>query len=101
MTTSRETRIYAGAGRGEGNMQGKYRGGLYRRTPGNGGWQKIAGGLPDDVEVRTIVVHPRDPNVLFVGTQDGPYRSTDGGGQWKRLNFPDRGTVIWTMAVHP
>jgi len=46
-------------------------------------------------------VHPRDPNVMFVGTQDGPYRSTDGGNRWEKLDFPDKNAVIWTMSVHP
>ena len=31
------SRIFAGAGHGEGKTRGKYRGGLYRRSPGDGG----------------------------------------------------------------
>ena len=101
MATNGVTRIFAGAGHGEGGTRGKYRGGLYRRSPGDGGWQALTNGLPDGVEVRTLVVHPRDSSMIYAGTQDGPYRSTDGGERWERLGFPDRGTVIWTMAVHP
>src|SRR5262245_14105956 len=95
------TRIFAGAGHGEGNSRGKYRGGLYRLSLGNGGWESLQGGLPEGVEVRAIAVHPRDANVIYVGTQDGPYRSTDGGNHWERLNFPDRNVVIWALAMHP
>jgi photosystem II stability/assembly factor-like uncharacterized protein len=36
-----------------------------------------------------------------VGTQDGPYRSTDGGERWERLGFPERGAVVWSLAFHP
>lgn len=101
MAGNGQTRIFAGAGRGEGKFRLKYRGGLFRRSPGAGEWRALSNGLPADVEVRTIAVHPRDSDILFVGTQDGPYRSTDGGEHWERLGFPDRDTVIWTVAVHP
>jgi len=101
MASNGTTRIFAGAGQGEGKNRGKYRGGLYRRFAGDGDWQLLTNGLPEGVEVRTIAVHPHDSNVIYVGTQDGPYRSTDGGERWERLGFPDRNTVIWTMAVHP
>jgi photosystem II stability/assembly factor-like uncharacterized protein len=101
MATNGATRIFAGAGHGEGNTRGKYRGGLYRRSPGDGGWEAVKNGLPEGVEVRAIAVHPRDSSVIFAGTQDGPYRSTDGGNRWERLDFPDRNVVIWTLAVHP
>jgi photosystem II stability/assembly factor-like uncharacterized protein len=101
MTRSGPTRIFAGAGRGEGNARRKYRGGLFRRKAGEGDWQALTRGLPENAEVRAIAVHPRDSNVLYVGTQDGPYRSTDGGENWQRPSFPDRDTVIWTLCVHP
>ena len=95
------TKIFAGAGSGEGKTQGMYRGGLFFRNPGEGEWKAINNGLPDKVEVRTIAVHPTDSNILFVGTQDGPYRSIDGGARWEKLNFPDKNAVIWSMSVHP
>ncbi|MBM3344474.1 MAG: hypothetical protein FJY56_20530 [Betaproteobacteria bacterium] len=98
MTT---TKIFVGAGSGEGKTQGMYRGGLFLRNPGEGEWKALANGLPEKVEVRTIAVHPQDSNILFVGTQDGPYRSIDGGTRWEKLNFPDKNAVIWTMSVHP
>jgi photosystem II stability/assembly factor-like uncharacterized protein len=96
------TKIFAGAGSGEGKTQGMYRGGLFCRSPGAGDWQKVANGLPENVEVRTIALHPANPRILFVGTQDGPYRSIDGGNTWtKPASFPDKNAVIWTMSVHP
>lgn len=101
MATSRSTTVFAGAGPGEAGNAGKFRPGLFRREAGGGDWSAVTAGLPANVEVRTIAVHPRDPDVLFVGTQDGPYRSTNRGVTWERLDFPDRNAVIWTMSVHP
>jgi photosystem II stability/assembly factor-like uncharacterized protein len=77
------------------------RGGLFRRTPGDGEWGALSAGLPDKVEVRAIAVHAHNHDVAYAGTQDGPYRSTDGGNRWERLGFPDRGAVIWALAIHP
>ena len=101
MASNGVTRIFAGAGHGEGRNRLKYRGGLFRRSPGEGDWQALTHGLPENVEVRTIAVHPQNPNVIYVGTQVGPYRSTDAGEHWERLGFPDRDTVIWTLSIHP
>jgi photosystem II stability/assembly factor-like uncharacterized protein len=101
MAERRTTRVFAGAGCGEGSARGKYQGGLFVREARAGAWRSLTRGLPEPAEIRAIAVHPRDPNVMFVGPQDGPYRSTDGGERWERLDFPDRGTVIWTLCIHP
>ena len=101
MADKRSTRIFVGAGHGEGATRNKYRGGLFRRSPGDRGWESLTQGLPENVEVRSIVVHPRDANVIYVGTQDGPYRSLDGGNRWEGVEFPERGVIIWTLAMHP
>ena len=44
-------------------------------------------------------VHPTDPNIVFAGTHDGVYRSTDRGKTFKRANFPDKGMQIWSFLV--
>ena len=51
------------------------RGGLFRCTAGGDGWEALSAGLPQNAEVHVILVHPDNPDVIFVGTQDGPYRS--------------------------
>ena len=47
----------------------------------------------------TVHVHPTDPNIVFAGTHDGVYRSTDRGKTFKRANFPDKGMQIWSFLV--
>jgi photosystem II stability/assembly factor-like uncharacterized protein len=51
--------------------------------------------------VHALAVHPYDPDVIFAGTQDGPYRSIDGGTTWERPDFPKGGAMIWSIAFHP
>ena len=101
MAGNGQTRIFAGAGYSVARDGARLQGGLFRRTAGEGGWQALSAGLPENVEVRAIAVHPQNTNVIYVGTQDGPYRSTDGGERWERLGFPERGAVIWSLTIHP
>jgi hypothetical protein len=70
-------------------------------TAGDDRWEALSAGLPQNAEVHVILVHPSDPDVVFVGTQDGLYRSTGGGDHWQRLGFPDRGVMIWALTLHP
>jgi photosystem II stability/assembly factor-like uncharacterized protein len=98
MATQTSTRIFAAAGHAA--KQG-FRGGVFRATADEGTWEELERGLPELVEAHAIVVHPRDPNVIYAGTQDGPYRSLDGGNSWERLGFPRGPGMVWSFAFHP
>lgn len=89
--------MYAGAARG---MSGTA-GGIFRCAVGDERWERCATALPDGADVQVITVHPDSPDVLYAGTQDGPYRSTDRGARWERLGFPAGGWQVWSILVHP
>jgi photosystem II stability/assembly factor-like uncharacterized protein len=91
------THVYVGAARWTGGALG----GVFRRQVGENGWVQLTKGLPDVVDVQAITVSPANPEVLYVGTQRGPYRSLDRGERWERLDFPDDGTQVWSILVHP
>src|SRR5690606_109244 len=93
--------IFAGAAHQTGPGGERYRGGLFRLSPGECVWPAGNAGLPESVEARAFAVHPREPNVIYAGTQDGPYRSLDAGNRWERVGFPERNVVIWSLAFHP
>lgn len=63
-------------------------------------WEKLGGGLPEDVHVQAITVHPQERGVVFVGAGDGVYRSRDAGATWARLPTP-AGVQVWSVTVHP
>jgi len=46
-------------------------------------WEDLTANLVDLPAVKTIEVMPFDPLTLFVGTELGVYRSTDGGASWQ------------------
>lgn len=95
------TRIFAGAAHTTLPTGRTARGGLFRFRAGNSQWESLTAGLPENAEVRYLLVHPTQPDVIYAGTQDGPYRSSDGGDHWEALGFPERNVVIWSMAIDP
>jgi photosystem II stability/assembly factor-like uncharacterized protein len=94
------TRIYAGAARGFGGSA-TAKGGLFRRALGDDRWQKLAGGLPADAEIHAIGVRPGDAQVVYAGTHEGPYRSTDGGDHWTAIPLPDGPKEVWSFLFDP
>jgi photosystem II stability/assembly factor-like uncharacterized protein len=38
---------------------------------------------------------------VYVGTQNGPYRSTDHGERWERLDIADHGLPVWSLVFDP
>ena len=97
--------VYVGAGQWRASAVDARAQGLYRLEPESGAWRALERGLPGDVEVRFIALKPGAPETVFVGTQDGPYRSSDGGENWTELPLPDDATdeeqVVWSILIHP
>ena len=101
MTTTKPTRVFAGGAYFNLKNGKVYKGGLFRTTPESGQWEALTRGLPENPEARIVKFHPTEPDVVYAGTQDGPYRSLNGGDTWERLGFPEKGAVVWSMAFHP
>jgi photosystem II stability/assembly factor-like uncharacterized protein len=101
MSTAAQAHIYAGAAHWTSEDATKHAGGLFRRAVGDDHWQPLTNGLPEGAEVRAIAIHPYHPQVIYAGTQQGPYRSTDSGEHWEKLAFPDLGMTVWSMLFHP
>ena len=93
--------VYAGASQFSKNGHTPPSSGLCRQRVGATEWQILSQGLPERAEIRAILVHPDNPQLLYVGTQHGPYRSTDGGAHWEGLDFPDTGMAVWSLLFRP
>src|SRR2546422_5434876 len=93
--------VYAGAAPFSGASDTTQPGGLFRLAVCENEWRPLSQGLPDRTEVRAIAIHPHNPQIVYVGAQDGPYRSLDGGDHWQRLNFPEKDLVVWSILFHP
>lgn len=88
--------VYVGAARAGHDTDG----GLFRRAVGDDRWERLSKGLPAKTNVQSITVHPTNADLVYLGTRSGPYRSTDRGERWDRLDFPSD-VEVWAIAVHP
>src|SRR5439155_18111479 len=63
---------------------------LYKTSNGGASWGSLgakpvaAGGLPF-VPIEIVKIDPKHPHTLYVGTEIGLYRSTDGGQNFSRF----------------
>jgi photosystem II stability/assembly factor-like uncharacterized protein len=87
------THVFAGVGGYYGNKDQRGLAGVFRRAADGETWSHALG----ELEAFTVCVHPRDANLVFAGTTDGVYRSTDAGRTFRRADFPDRGVQIWSF----
>lgn len=56
---------------------------IFRTTDGGASWSSVSGDLPEGVVVKTLEEDPRNPALLFAGTEFGLYWTTDGGRHWR------------------
>lgn len=84
--------LYAGTGEANDRNSSSWGDGVYRSTDGGESWTHA--GLRTSRTIARIVVHPRDPQTLYVaamgdlwqrGGERGLFKSTDGGQSWKAV----------------
>src|SRR5579864_4242558 len=91
-----QSHVYAGVGGYYGGNEG-HLAGVFRRDAQGTEWQQVL----TEPEAYTVFAHPQDPNLVFAGTTDGVYRSTDRGATFQRANFPGSGVTIWSFLADP
>jgi len=67
--------------------------GLFRRPTDDGEWEHVI----RDLETFTVFVHPADPALVFAGTPDGVWRSTDHGASFRRAACPGPARQVWSF----
>lgn len=96
-------------GMGEHAIRGvmtSYGDGVYKSTDGGKTWKNV--GLEKTRHISDVVVHPSNPEIVFVaaqGTAHGPnedrgiFKSTDGGNTWKKVLFVDANTGAASLSM--
>ena len=66
-------------------------------------WARIGPrhGFAYEASVRCIAMHPRQPNILFAGTEKGLYRSEDAGANWQFVDSALNSYYLWALAIDP
>lgn len=76
---------------------------VMRSTDDGRNWERVGPrrGFPYEALVRCLAVHPRQPNVIFAGTERGLYRSDDRGQRWRLIDSPLTSHHLWALAIDP
>jgi photosystem II stability/assembly factor-like uncharacterized protein len=79
---------------------------IYRSSDGGESWSfvsSVPGGYQGCAHCyqHTGVVDPLNPNVVFVGTSDGVFKSRDGGQSWEAKSNGLTRRDITSIAIHP
>lgn len=98
-------------GMGEHAIRGvmtSYGDGVYKSIDAGETWKKI--GLEKSQHISRIVIHPNDPNTVFIAAQGalfapnserGIYKSTDGGENWRKVLFVNDSTGGVELSMDP
>ncbi|NNJ87975.1 MAG: glycosyl hydrolase [Eudoraea sp.] len=100
--------IWVGTGENVGGRHVAYGDGIYRSKDGGKNWENM--GLKTSEHISEIIVHPTDPDVLWVASQGplwskggerGLYKSTDGGASWKNVLKGNEWTGVTDIMMDP
>jgi photosystem II stability/assembly factor-like uncharacterized protein len=64
-------------------------------------WRDLTGTLPSGRIVRTVREDPRNPDVLYLGTEFGAFLSTDRGESWMELTLGLPTVAVNDLVIHP
>jgi hypothetical protein len=73
---------------------------LYRTTDSGSTWTSISGNLPDE-SINVVREDPKNPAILYVGTDAGVYASLDSGSTWLSLSATLPTTPVMDIVIHP
>ena len=100
--------VWVGTGEANPRNSVSYGDGVYKSTDGGKTWTNM--GLKGSFQVGKILIHPTNPDVVYVGAlgrlygpggDRGLYKTTDGGKTWDRVLFVDDKTGVIDARLDP
>src|SRR3954468_16317655 len=100
--------VWVGTGEANPRNSVSYGDGVYKSTDGGKTWKNM--GLKKTYQIGGLLVHPKDPNIVYVGalgrlygpSEDrGIYKTTDGGQTWHKVFYVDDRTGVIDLVMHP
>lgn len=75
---------------------------IFKSTDGGKSWSSISANLPPSAYVQVVREDPKNPNLLYAGTELGLFASYTGGKDWIRLNLKNLPNVaVHDIKIHP
>jgi photosystem II stability/assembly factor-like uncharacterized protein len=100
--------VWVGTGEPNNRQSSSWGNGVYKSTDGGRTWKHM--GLRETHHIGRIVIHPRDPDVLYVAAvgrlwgpskERGLYKTSDGGTTWKHVLAINEDTGVVDVAMDP
>jgi photosystem II stability/assembly factor-like uncharacterized protein len=100
--------VWVGTGEGNPRNSVSFGDGVYKSTDGGKTWQHL--GLKDTMYITRILIHPTNPNLVYVGAlghafgpneERGVFMTADGGKTWTKTLYVDAGHGISDMEIDP
>ncbi|MFP4061104.1 MAG: WD40/YVTN/BNR-like repeat-containing protein, partial [Bacteroidales bacterium] len=100
--------VWVGTGENVGGRHVAYGDGIYKSSDGGKSWQNM--GLKKSYHISKILIHPKNPDIIWVaaqgmlwnkGDERGVYKSTDGGKTWKKTLGDDEWTGATDIVIDP
>ncbi len=75
---------------------------IFKTTDYGKTWTQMTSGLPETNWVHVVREDPKNPRLLYAGTELGLYVSFNGGGEWTRMHLKNLPPVaVHDLLVHP
>ena len=100
--------VWVGTGEANPRNSVSWGDGVYKSTDGGKTWKNM--GLKESFQIGRIAIHPKDPDIVYVGAlgrlwgpneQRGLFKTTDGGENWEKIHYIDENTGVIDVQMHP
>jgi len=100
--------VYVGTGEANNRQSSSFGDGMYKSTDGGETFTHI--GLRETQSIARVIVHPADPDVVWVAAnghlfganeERGVFKSSDGGSTWRKVLYVDENTGATDLVIDP
>ncbi|HET6572056.1 MAG TPA: PDZ domain-containing protein [Fimbriiglobus sp.] len=100
--------VWVGSGEANPRNSVSYGDGVYKSTDGGKTWKNM--GLKESFQIGKVVIHPKDPDTVYVGAlgrlyganeERGVFKTTDGGKTWDKVLYVDDKTGCIDLRMDP